>query len=152
MNTEIARKRELWLRVFYHEISRRRRISNEKPKAYKKLFASNPKRLSEDPCEVHTWVPATTLWIHDNSKKGNLIDGFRRRGFHEAQMYKSSGYIVIPQICWSCTCTREKIVPDLSWAERQAILDKLSKEQYKGKPRGKLGGDSMLEDFEDLFL
>lgn len=148
---EATRRRELWLRVYQHEISRRERIANEKPKAYKKVFASNPKRLNEC-CEgPHAWVPATVLWIHDDlSRKGSMIDGFKRRGFKEGQQYKYDGNIIIPQICWNCKCTREKIVPDLTWAERQMTLAQHIQRDSKGKPRGKLGRDAMLDNLDDL--
>lgn len=148
---DISQRRDLILRVYGHEISRRRQIQQEKPKAYRKLFAANMKRLSEC-CEgTHVWGPMTTLWIHDGAGKSYMIDGFKRRGFREAMPFKANGYVYFPQMCWNCVQTREKVVEDLTWAERQRTLADHIKADIKGKPRGKKGADLMLEDFDDLF-
>lgn len=150
-SNELARKRDLMLRVYHHEINRRRDIQKTKPKAYKKLFAMNPKRLDESCDGTHVWVPMTILWIHDGNGKGSMIDGFKRRGFSEATTFEHNGYRFVPQMCWNCVATRELVLPVMSWSERQKTLADHIAAAQKGKPRGKIGADVMLDDFDDLF-
>lgn len=136
-----------WLRVFDHEITRRRRIATENLDLYKKLRAANPKGLlHEKKCSCHIWVPATHLMIHDNGAKSHNIGGMRRRAFNEAAPYKSNGVQMIPQMCWLCDATREHAFEVLTAAER--------KEAYKAqrpKPKKGRSTDDITSVFGDLF-
>lgn len=146
---EIGAKRQSFLRIYQHEISRRRQIKSEKPKAYAKIFSANDKGLLDCcPPHMHIWVPMTHLWIHDGAGSKYKIGGFDRRGFREAMPYKIEGYRVIPQMCWNCIHTRELITEVTPWGYRsvaqQIILDN------NGKKRGKPGSDIMMHDLSDI--
>lgn len=150
-SSKSAKKRQIYLRVYHHEISRRRQIAAEEPKAYTKLFRANNKGLSEECCEKHIWVPMTTLWIHDKVGRGYTLYGYRRRGFAEAHSFIDGLYRVTPQMCWRCASTRELITEIMTWTERHNSLTQRLIEEAKGKPRGRQGADIMLHDFDELF-
>lgn len=138
-----------WLRVYHHEISRRRRLQQEQPTLYKKVCGHNPKKLNECCEDEHVWVPATTLWIHDNAKGAYKIDGYLRRGLREAAPYRDNGFRVIPQMCWNCVHTREMRSQIVSWSERRKTLaDHIQTD--KVKKRGRQGRNTMIEDYDEL--
>lgn len=154
-SSERAQRKDSWLRVYHHEITRRKRIWQEKPKAYRQIFGPNRKGLDEQTeCQAmeaygkHVWVPATHLWIHD-AKKGFKLDGINRRGFSEAETYEYDGFRVVPQICWSCIATRELMSPVIPWSARQTLAQHILND--KRKPKGKRGQECMLEDYDELF-
>lgn len=155
-SSERARRTDAWLRVYHHEISRRRKIAQEKPRAYRQLFGQNHKGLFEphtcpgvEAWGKHIWVPATHLWIHDKVK-GFKIGGVNRRGFSEAQSYEYDDFRIVPQICWSCVMTRELMTPVMTWSERQKSLADHIREGMQHKPKGKKGKPTMIEDYEEL--
>lgn len=133
-------------------MSRRFRIANEKPKAYRKVFAGNLKPLGLECCpnNDHCWVPATTIWIHDGAKGSSKIGGFARRGLHEAMPYKWRNFQVTPQVCWNCMRTREHISQILTMDERRNLAEHIVKDQQH-KPKGRKGAGPVLTDIEMFF-
>lgn len=140
----------VWLRVYHHEISRRKRLWAENPKKAAKVFAQNPKRLADCCDGEHVWVPASTLWIHDNGKGAYKIGGYWRRGLREAHPYKDADFQVTPQMCWYCIKTRDKRMPLISWSQRQRTLAEHILLDKKSKPRGRKGAETMIEDYDEL--
>ena len=114
-----------WTKVFKSEITRRKDLYNSSPASAKEMFSSNPRGLVEDCGAEHVWIPATTVWIHDEARGGYKIDGVKRRGLTEAFPYvdKASKIRVLPQVCNNCSATREREVPVIS-AEDRAALEK----------------------------
>lgn len=149
---EHARQRDTWLRVYNHEMTRRKRLLAERPQKAEALLKRNRKGVA-DTCAKHSWVAARLLWIHDSMKKGGKqyheIDGIYRRGFHEAASYRLNGYEYTPQMCMYCVAARELIKEPWSWTKDQQRHKQLEHELEK--PRGKMGRDIMLDDLEDLF-
>ena len=154
MNTALlASRRQAFLRVYQHEISRRKQISAEKPKAYAKIFTANNKGLKSC-CEPHQhcWVPMTHLWIHDGaSAKGYTISGFKRRGFKEATPFKDGEWLIVPQMCWYCVKSREVINQTAPWKDKYRTVAAQIIKDNKGKNRGRAGSDIMMHDLDDLF-
>lgn len=142
-----------WIKVYREEIALRKKIQAEKPRAFKKLFAKNPKGLIDDCGGKHVWIPASTLWIHDNdaSRRSTfVIDGFNRHGLAEADPRTFDNCTVVPQMCFRCVKTRELVMEKISYAERQAAYDAAARKNGK-RGRGRAGESVMLDDLEDLY-
>lgn len=149
--TELAARRQSFLRVYSKEIQQRKDLALADPKQYNDYYEGNRKGLSSR-CEHHLWVPMTHLWIHDGAKRGYVINGIKRRGFQEAMPYTSGNYSVAPQMCSNCCKTRERITENRPWAERRSLAEQIVSDNKRKKRRRKISKPdaAVMSDLSEL--
>lgn len=150
--SELAARRQSFLRIYNREIRERKDLAASDPKQYNEFYEGNRKGLDQC-CEKHLWTPMSILWIHDGAKRGHVINGIKRRGFQEAFAYTSGNYVVVPQMCWNCQKTRERITSTQPWAERRSLADQIVKDNKRKKRRRRSTPKpdaAMITDLSDL--
>lgn len=151
--TELAARRQSFLRTYNKEIRARKDLAMDSPKKYNDFYEGNRKGLA-DTCDQHLWVPMTHLWIHDNGRRGHVINGVKRRGFTEAMPYKVGDYQVVPQMCSNCCKTRERITKIVPWTERNTLAEQIVKDGKRRKRRKRTKPTkptgAMMTDLSDL--
>lgn len=150
--TELAARRQSFLRIYNSEIRDRKDLAAADPKEYNKFYEGNRKGLI-DTCDEHLWIPMSHLWIHDGGKRGQVINGIRRRGFQEAMPYTCGKHVVVPQMCWNCCKTRERITENTPWAERRSLAQQIVSDNKRRKRRRRSTpktDTAMITDLSDL--
>lgn len=152
--TQLAAKRRSFLKVYSKEISARQDTMVNDLKFYKGRYEGNCKGMKPTCEKEHVWVPMTFLWIHDGARRGHLINGIKRRGFSEAMPFKVDDYQVLPQMCWYCNKTRERINKLVPWQERATLTEQIIKDgkRRKRRPRNTAvkAPNGMLTDLDKL--